>query len=611
MPFSSVETGQINTAFVLYALIGLASSQRPLSVPWSDQSFGPDGPWNAVTLRMGGGGKVALYAGGWWETWLIPSSYCRDNVTTSTCYAEDAGLYHPEYSGGFDNTSIELGPSGYEWEDLDYSPTGATPLVGKARRAQDTFQIGGKEVVDADIIVIKEGTQIYPGGQTYPVQVGHLSLGAGEINQTFQTWKEIQSTLVASWLWNGTHEIPSYSYGMHVGSASHNIPGSLILGGYDKSRALGDISAQPHTGNSAPIQLLEISLGVAAGGSPWEFPRKSGLLAQGNSSLTSGTSVLANVVDPYIYLPQSSCDAIAAELPVTHNPDLGLYLWNTDDTQYTKIVTSASYLAFTFIKDNTNDQNITIRVPFQLLNLTLEAPLVKKPTRYFPCFGTEGTYALGRAFFQAAFIGVNYGTGNGIGNWFLAQAPGPGISTSSIIVTEAGATELTGSSDSWAETWTSHWTPLPGSTDSTIKDSTEGSNTNSTLPKNPKDEGSSLSLGDRVGIGAGAGAVGLILAVVFGWWLMRRRKQHKKTTLNNDSQKIQEDSASSSRSAQELGWEAQNSIPELEHTQQVAELDHAQTLYELDHKQAIYEVGTHRSIQGPFEMGPGRNSGWL
>ncbi|CAG8278011.1 unnamed protein product [Penicillium salamii] len=401
MPFSNTEPGQINIAFVLYALIGLAISQRPLPVPWSDQSFGPDGPWSAVTLTMGGGGTVALYAGGWWETWLIPSSYCRDNVTTSTCYAEDAGLYHPEMSG-------------------------ATPLAGKARRAQDTFKIGGKEVVDADITVIKEGTQIYPGGQTYPVQVGHLSLGAGEINQTFQTWKEIQSTLVASWLWNGTHEIPSYSYGMHVGSASHEIPGSLILGGYDKSRALGDISAQPHTGSSAPIQLLDISLGVAAGGSPWEFPRKSGLLAQGNSSLTSGTSVLANLVDPYIYLPQSSCDAIAAELPVTHNPDLGLYLWNTDDTQYTKIVTSASYLAFTFIKDNTNDQNITIRVPFQLLNLTLEAPLVKKPTRYFPCFGTEGTYALGRAFFQAAFLGVNYGTGNGIGNWFLAQAPGPG-----------------------------------------------------------------------------------------------------------------------------------------------------------------------------------------
>ncbi|CAG8362085.1 unnamed protein product [Penicillium salamii] len=92
---------------------------------------------------------------------------------------------------------------------------------------------------------------------------------------------------------------------------------------------------------------------------------------------------------------------------------------------------------------------------------------------------------------------------------------------------------------------------------------------------------------------------------------MRRRQQHREAVLKSDTQKLQEDSASSSRSAQDLSWEAQNSIPELEHTQQVAELDHAQTLYELDHKQAIHEVGTHRSTQGPFEMGPDRNSGWL
>jgi len=36
---------------------------------------------------------------------------------------------------------------------------------------------------------------------------------------------------------------------------------------------------------------------------------------------------------PYIYLPRSSCDAIAAKLPVSYNSDLGLYFWDTTSSQ--------------------------------------------------------------------------------------------------------------------------------------------------------------------------------------------------------------------------------------------------------------------------------------
>ncbi|OQE09512.1 hypothetical protein PENVUL_c006G01500 [Penicillium vulpinum] len=156
------------------------------------------------------------------------------------------------------------------------------------------------------------------------------------------------------------------------------------------------------------ITVLQTSIENAL----WKHPRKSGLLAQGNSSFESGFSVSANVVDPYIYLPQSSCDAIAAELPVTYNPDLGLYFWNTDGPQHTKEYHHQGAIRVT--------------------HLTLEQPLVRTPTAYLSCFGTKRAYALGRAFFQAAFIGVNHGAGIvDIGNWFLAQALSPGYSQTS------------------------------------------------------------------------------------------------------------------------------------------------------------------------------------
>ncbi|KAK4870252.1 hypothetical protein LT330_005306 [Penicillium expansum] len=411
---------------------------------WSSKGFGPDGPWNAVLVELGSAREeIALYPGGWWTSYIILSSYCSNPTTSPYCYADDAGTFGAQ-STTWDNTSIKFFPNG-TWGSLDISQTNAIPVYGKAHRSIDTMSLSGTDIPNTNLITVEDGYQTYPGGKNYPLEVGTLALGAQGTNQTFGG---IGGNIVTGWLWDVLKGIESYTYGMHIGSSSLGIPGSLMLGGYDQSRVLGDVSAQPHTGSSAPINLLDVSLGVAAGSSPWNFSSKEGLLSQGNSSLLGGTTIIAAPVDPYLYLPQSSCDAIAAELPVTHNSDLGLYAWNTDNPQYQRIITSPSYLAFTFTKDSTNIQNLTIKVPFALLNLTLDAPLVDRPMAYFPCYGTEGIYALGRAFLQAAFIGANMKIG--ATNWFLAQAPGPGyarIASETILAEDA--TTLVSSHNSW------------------------------------------------------------------------------------------------------------------------------------------------------------------
>ncbi|KAG0157329.1 hypothetical protein PDIDSM_4514 [Penicillium digitatum] len=230
----------------------------------------------------------------------------------------------------WDNTSIQYAPDG-TWGSLDISQTNAIPIYGKAHRSTDMMNLFGTDIPSSNLITVEDGYQTYPGGQNYPLEVGTLALGAQYVNQTFG---DVGGNLITGWLWNGSQTIQSNTYGMHIGFFALGIPGSLMLGGYDQSRVLGDVSVQPHTGSSAPINLLDVSLGVATGGSPWNSTSKENLLAQGNSSLLGGTTVIAAPVDPYLYLPQSSCDAIAAELPVTHNSDLGLYAWNTDDPQY-------------------------------------------------------------------------------------------------------------------------------------------------------------------------------------------------------------------------------------------------------------------------------------
>jgi hypothetical protein len=69
-------------------------------------------------------------------------------------------------------------------------------------------------------------------------------------------------------------------------------------------------------------------------------------------------------------------------------------------------MSSPSALKFSF---NTDSGNGDISVPFALLNLTLDYPLVSTPTQYFPCASytpsDDSLYHLGRALLQAVFLG--------------------------------------------------------------------------------------------------------------------------------------------------------------------------------------------------------------
>jgi hypothetical protein len=96
---------------------------------------------------------------------------------------------------------------------------------------------------------------------------------------------------------------------------------------------LGEVTAQSYALYSLPIDLLEIGMGVAEGGSPFTYSSKSGLLGQGNSTIGTSLPVLIEATIPYLYLPGSTCDAIAGQLPVMFQAEYGLYFWNISDPQ--------------------------------------------------------------------------------------------------------------------------------------------------------------------------------------------------------------------------------------------------------------------------------------
>lgn len=286
------------------------------------------------------------------------------------------------------------------------------------------------------------------------------------------------------------------------------------------------------------INLLDISIGVDHGASPFPYSMRHGLLAAGNSSIPGSLNVTIDPAAPYLNLPQSTCDSIASQLPVTYNSDYGLYFWNIQDPRFAQIVTSPSYLGFSFAFEpsNTDLGNLTIRVPFQLLNLTLDAPLINRPTAYFPCQPPQltSTYSLGRAFLQAAFLGVNR---NGDAwRWFLGQAPGPNITSTPdprIFLLNNTSGIPNGPVKTWNNTWDGFWTPLredqvtkTNSTGNYSTSTTDGASTSSSTSI-PKPQNASHRLSGSAIVGIVLGCVIFLLLVIIAVLLFLRLRSKK------------------------------------------------------------------------------------
>lgn len=485
--------------FLLSVLWDLTYAASPLSMNWSSQAYGPDGPWQAVTISVGSNGQpIDLYPGANWATTILADSICTNTTLSTTCYAARAGTYNESES----TTAIVSNKSAWETSYWNVQGGSIQSTVG------DQVNIGFV-VPNVSFTTIYQTYQSYPNGRQYPVPVGNLALGAPYLENVVSG---LSLNMIAAWLYKsgGENSIPSYSYGMHIGSVNPAIPGSLVLGGYDKSRVLGNVSSQSvslysYSSGVWQIKMKDIGLEVAAGGSPFGFKSVNGLFKQDSGALVP-KDITIDPTKPYMYLPEATCDAITSSFPISFDSGLGLYIWDTTGSGYANITSSATYLSFSFNKDGLNNQTITVKVPLRLLTLTLQDPLVDKNTTYFPCYRSTDTPVLGRAFLQAAFVGVNWFEGNNTGTWFLGQAPGPDVSDVDMTAINAQASSLAASDHSWEDSWAKHWHPLPE-------------------PSNSTSSNGGLSIGAKAGVGVGVGVAGFTLITAMVWIAILRRQR--------------------------------------------------------------------------------------
>lgn len=515
-------------SLLLFAVAGriflIAADNGPYNVVWNTtHSYGPDGPWNVVTVGVGSDSNneplsyIDLYPGGIWESMINTQAFCGGSSSAS-CPAASAGLYdYKNSSTAIQNVSSRPGLI-WQWNSQD-----ALNYSGTAKDVVDTMvlstQFGPFTITNSTISAVDASQIELPDTTKYSIEVGTLSLGAP--GDGLMHFEDVEGQTIPGQLAN-ENAISSNSFGLHIGSASLNQTGSLTYGGYDQSRVLGEVGAfDLGSGNEMLPFLLDIELGVENGTSPFGGDVVTQLLKL-NESFNGVQPAVINPIVPYLFMSPQTCAAIAQNLPVTFQQKIGLYIWNTADPQYRRIVSSPSYLAFVF--QNSGAGNLTIKVPFQLLNLTLEPPIVSSPQQYFPCRpfqanGGSGNYFLGRAFLQAAFIGINWD----IPKWFMAQAPGPDVGAAD--TQEIGSNDTSINSDpisNFAATWSKNWTPLSQSS-SVSSNNTLSNNASSNSTASPKPNPSKgLSSNAKAGIGVGI-SVGALSIAGFALFVYLRR----------------------------------------------------------------------------------------
>jgi hypothetical protein len=507
----------------------LVQAAQYIPVPWSDKTYGPDGPWQAVKVTVGGTSEqilmiseehqeLDLMPGGDWNSKILTSAACEP-YTDGTCGI--GGTWDPEATTVVQQTG--------DWTDEASRISAPEQRVLTLGTTVSSFTQW-----NSSLVMIENVTVTAPDGRVRGPELGTLSLGGDEAAQKFATDQQFNAQPILGFSFPGAaynkSQIKSFSYGLQIGAAAFGYSGSLIFGGYDKARLIG-----PYTSYSNDLSLLDISIGVETGGTPFDFEEKKGLLLS-NTSQSTTLSVLPDPRAAYLNLPGKTCEEIAKHIPITFDTTTKYWLWNTKDKNYKTIVTSPAYLGFTFPPTPGSSANVTIKVPFSLLNLTLDAPITKVPTAYFPCQDyapDDNVYILGRSFLQAAFLGRNW---NRKVSW-LAQAPGPGVTKNGLAGGQLGMDiedadldlkDIFDNSTLFGQTWAPYWTPLPKAQVSSPSPSSTASSSSSSVPASPAPAG--LSMGAKIGIGLGAAAVFFLAIGVLVLYLRHRWQKQAAAT---------------------------------------------------------------------------------
>ncbi|KAL8719080.1 MAG: hypothetical protein Q9181_008109, partial [Wetmoreana brouardii] len=180
---------------------------------------------------------------------------------------------------------------------------------------------------------------------------------------------------------------------------NQGVHGSLILGGYDKSR-LTDNGVTFGIPNNDPSVLSAQVQSITASNTLIG----DAILLSGNITATVDSDL------PYIYLPNSACKKFETAFGLSWDASRELYLLN--DTVHGKLRESNPSISISLGQSASKTVNVSL--PYQAFDLQVTQPIAENGTNYFPlrCSSNASQYVLGRAFLQETYLLVDYEKSN-------------------------------------------------------------------------------------------------------------------------------------------------------------------------------------------------------
>lgn len=258
------------------------------------------------------------------------------------------------------------------------------------------------------------------------------------------------------------------------------VAGSLVLGGYDRSRRSNSTLLVPL--NPDPVVGVQsISIKSTNGTT--------------KNALGDGIKATIDTNTPDMWLPTAACDAIASLLGLTYFQEADRYIVN--ETARSNLQSLQPTLSIVIGTSETAGATVTIEIPYGALDLQASYPIFGTPTNYFPLrrAANESQFTLGRAFLQEVYLSVDWERSEFNISQALFNSP-----------------------------------PLPR--DLVTIEPTDRS---SSLNPQPNETGSkSMSSGAIAGVVIGA--VGLLLALAGLWWWMHARRLKRKKNKQTESE---------------------------------------------------------------------------
>jgi hypothetical protein len=137
--FNSMASGLLLPIFLSIIITVDSAGPVPRALKWSSTTYGPDGPWHAISLQIGTPAQeIDLFPGGFWQSDILSSSICANGP--QPCYASSAGLFDPNKS----STQFSISETG-DIENSTFEDKGMLSLSGSATYIFDSMAI---ETVD-------------------------------------------------------------------------------------------------------------------------------------------------------------------------------------------------------------------------------------------------------------------------------------------------------------------------------------------------------------------------------------------------------------------------------------------------------------------------------